>query len=138
MIDNVATIVKHVGGNLSTGFIVNSDLTLTPTYVAKCGNCFAHGATREDAMRDAQDKYNENLPVEERIRMFNEAYPDRDKSVPAKELFDWHHTLTGSCEQGRIAFCEDRCIDLKNGKYTVNQFIELTKDSYGGDVIKRL
>ena len=106
--------------------------------VAKCGNYFAHGDTLEDAFRDAREKYDENTPLEERIARFNEQYPDREKKVPAKELFSWHHILTGSCLAGRKHFCEEHGLDYENGKYTVNEFISLTRNAYNGYVIKQL
>ena len=38
---------------------------------------------------------------------------------------------------GREAFVADRGLSL-DGKTSVREFIELTKDSYGGEIIKRL
>ena len=138
MVDCIQTVITNVHFNLARGFILNDDLTLTPTYIAKCGDFFAHGETAVDAMRDARRKYEDNLPVDERLRLFRETFPDWDKKIPAKELFDWHHMLTGSCEQGRIAFCKEHGLDWMNGEYSVNEFVELTKDAYGGEIIKRL
>ena len=138
MVDGIQTVITNVHVNLARGFILNNDLTLTPTYIAKCGDFFAHGETAVDAMRDARMKYEDNLPVDERLRLFRETFPDWDKKIPAKELFDWHHRLTGSCEQGRIAFCKEHGLDWMNGEYSVNEFIELTKDAYGGEIIRRL
>jgi hypothetical protein len=138
MIDKTATVIESVHGSYAKGGILNSDLTLTPCYIARYGNFFAHGEILRDAMNEAAEKYGQNLPVEERIRCFNEQYPDRDKKVPAKELFNWHHILTGSCLMGRKNFCENKGIDYENGCYSVNEFISLTKDGYGGDVIKLL
>ena len=138
IIDDTPTVIDIIRGNIAKGFILNTDLTLRPTYIAKCGNYFAHGETKEKAISDAKRKYEDNLPVSERLRMFNEAYPDRDRKIPASELFEWHSRLTGSCEQGRIMFCKDRGLDWRNGEYTVNEFIEITKDAYGGEVIRQL
>jgi hypothetical protein len=39
---------------------------------------------------------------------------------------------------GRLSFIENKGIDLKKDKFTVLQFIELVKDSYGSDVIRGL
>ena len=138
MVDCMQTVITNVHVNLARGFILNNDLTLTPTYIAKCGDFFAHGETAVDAMRDARTKYEDNHIVDERLRLFRETFPDWDKKIPAKELFDWHHRLTGSCEQGRIAFCKEHGLDWMNGEYSVNEFIELTKDAYGGEIIRRL
>jgi len=89
-------------------------------------------------MRDARNKYENNLPTEERIRLFNQQFPDRDKPVPAADLFQWHNKLTGSCLTGRKHFCEEHGLDYENSFYTVNEFIRLTENAYGGEIIKRL
>ena len=138
MIDKVQTIIKSIHDNYAKGLILNSDLTLTPCFIAKEGNFFAHGKTLKEAVRDAHGKYMEAVPVEERIAEFNRQYPDRKKKVDASELFQWHNTLTGSCLMGREQFCREHNLDYKNGKYTVNEFIELTKDAYGSEIIKQL
>ena len=137
-IDNTPTLIDSVHGNYARGSILNSDLTLSPCYIAKCGDYFAHGETLKEAVEDATEKYAKNQPVEGRIRVFNEKYPDRNKKVPAMELFNWHHILTGSCLMGRKNFCKNRGIDYENEEYTVNEFIALTENAYGGDVIKQL
>ena len=46
--------------------------------------------------------------------------------------------MTGSCKAGREAFCRDKGIDLENDSFTIRQFVDLTKDSYGGDTVKKL
>ena len=138
IIDSLQTIIKSVHDNYAKGLILNSDLTLTPCFIAKEGNFFAHGKTLKEAMQDAHGKYMQSVPVEERIAEFNRKYPDRNKKVDAAELFQWHNILTGSCRMGREQFCKEHGLDYKNGKYTVNEFIELTKDAYGSEIIKQL
>ena len=138
IIDGIGTLIDSVHGNFAKGRILNSDLTTLPCYIAKCGNFFAHGKTLKQAVSDAQEKYNANKPLEERILEFNKKYPDRGKKVPASELFSWHHILTGSCLMGRKYFCEQHNLDYVNGEYTVNEFIALTRDAYEGDIIKKL
>ena len=138
IIDSVQTLIDKVHGNYAIGRILNSDFTTKPCYIAKCGNYFAHGDTLEDAVCDARSKYEESMSIEERIKLFNEQFPDRDKKVSAKELFVWHHTLTGSCLAGRKHFCEEYGLDYENGEYTVNEFIQLTKDAYNGSIIRQL
>lgn len=137
-IDTLYTIILSVHGNYAKGFILRDDLTKIPCYIAKVGNFFAHGETLRQAFLDVQEKYNRSRPIKERIAAFNNAYPDRNKKVPASELFSWHHILTGSCQLGRQHFCEERGIDYKNGSYTVNEFIVLTKNAYGSEIIKQL
>lgn len=137
-IDGIGTLIDSIHGNFAKGRILNSDLTTLPCFIAKCGNFFAHGKTLKQAVSDAQEKYNTNKPLKERILEFNKKYPDRDKKVPASELFSWHHILTGSCLMGRKQFCKEHNLDYVNGKYTVNEFIALTKNAYEGDIIKKL
>ena len=137
-IDNVPTLIDSVHGNYAKGRILNSDLTTKYCYVAKQGNFFAHGETLKQAMADVMEKYTENQPVKQRIAEFNCKFPDRNKKVPASELFSWHHILTGSCLMGRKHFCEQRGLDYENGLYTVNEFILLTKNAYGGEIIRQL
>lgn len=60
------------------------------------------------------------------------------RSIEAADLFRWHHTLTGSCETGRRDFCRSRGIDVDNDSFTLDEFIELTENAYGGGIIKKL
>ena len=137
-IDGVATMIDRVHGNYAKGRILQSDLTTRPCYVARVGNYFAHGDTLRQAMDDAQAKYDEHLPLEERIAAFNAEFPDRNVKVDAARLFQWHHRLTGSCLMGRKQFCEERGLDYEHGHYTVNEFIALTRNSYGKEAIVEL
>lgn len=137
-IDDVPTLIDSVSGNFAKGRILSKDMTARPCYIAKVGKYFAHGDTLHEAMADAQEKYNEHRPLTERIADFNREFPDRDVKVDAARLFEWHHVLTGSCLAGRKAFCEDRGLDYEHGHYTVNEFIRLTREAYGGEAIEEL
>ena len=137
-IDDVPTLIDSVSGNFAKGRILLDDMTTRPCYIAKVGKYFAHGDTLREAMADAQEKYYENRPLTERIADFNREFPDRDVKVDAVRLFEWHHILTGSCLAGRKAFCEDRGLDYEHGHYTVNEFIRITREAYGGEAIKEL
>ena len=136
-IDDTPTILTSVHGNVAKGFIVQSDLTLTPCYVVKGNNQFAHGDTLREAMAALTDKMFDDMPEEERIAAFIEAHPDKNKAYPNRDLFDWHHRLTGSCMAGRNAFVKDRGLTL-DGETTVAEFIRLTENAYGGSVIRNL
>ena len=137
-IDGVPTILNHIHGNIAEGFILQSDLTLTSCYVVKENGVFAHGATMREAFDALQEKLYDDCTKEERLTAFKEHFPDFGKKYPAKELFAWHHVLTGSCKAGRMAFCLDRGIDLEKDTYSVVEFIRLTKDAYGGEMIRKL
>lgn len=136
-INDIATIIESVHENYAMGRILNSDLTTTPCFIAKCGNFFAHGKTLKDAFADARKKYEKSLPLEERIIAFNVKYPDNDKPISGRELFEWHHILTGSYRLGREQFCRERGLDINN-TYTVKEFISITENAYGCGVIKQL
>ena len=136
-IDRVPTIITQVYGNIAKGFIVNNDLTLDSCFIAKVGNSFAHGCTLKDAFADAEAKELENMPVGERIKKFVEIFGSLDSEHKGKDFYDWHNILTGSCRMGRDAFCKAHNIDLEK-MYTVRYFLEITKESYGRDVINQV
>ena len=138
IIDETQTIITQVVGQYAKGFILGSDLTMTPCYIAKCGNYFAHGETIREALEDAVSKYEQDLPTEERIANFNSTFPDNDKPVKVSILYVWHNRLTGSCAMGRQAFAKEHNIDIEADSMTVAEFVRLTENSYGGDVIKLL
>ena len=136
-IDGVPTIITHIHNDVASGFIIKFDMTLIPCYVAKAGNYFAHGKTLKDALKDAEAKEMREMPIEERIEKFIEVFGSLDSEHTGKEFYDWHHILTGSCRMGRDKFCEENGIDLTK-KYSVRYFLNITKNSYGGDIIKQI
>ena len=138
IIDSMPTIIKSVRGNIAKGFIINSDLTLEETFVVKENNKFAHGKTLHEAFQSLQEKLYDDSSEEERIQAFKEHFKDYNKQYPAKELFTWHHVLTGSCKQGRESFCKSNGIDLEKDKFSIYEFINLTKHAYGGQTISKL
>ena len=127
-----------IHNNIAKGYIIKEDLTLKLCYIAKVGRYFAHGYSVKQALSDALNKYQRHKPIEERLADFNAAFPDRDKKIPAKELYKWHNILTGSCEFGRQEFCKDHKININTDLLTVNEFIALTVNEYGGNIIKQL
>ena len=137
-IDDTQTIIYNIRGNIAKGAIVRKDMTLDPCYIAKEGNCFAHGDTIKDAVADVHSKYIQDLPEEERLQSFVDAHPSLVGKYPAKDLFEWHNTLTGSCRFGRESFCNERGINVDEDNFTVIEFVNLTKNSYGGEVISKI
>ena len=137
LVDGVPTVFESVHGNAAKGFILQSDLTMTPCCVVKGNNLFAHGDDLHQAMAALTDKMFDDMPEEERIREFINAHPDKDKAYPNQDLFDWHHRLTGSCMAGRNAFVKDHGLSLE-GETSVADFISLTKNAYGGGTIRKL
>ena len=138
IIDDMQTIIESVRGNIAKGYILQSDLTLTPCHVVKENSKFAHGNTLREAFEALQEKLYDDSTEEQRLQKFREHFPDFSKEYPAKELFVWHHVLTGSCKAGREAFCRDNGIDIKNDTFTIYEFVALTRNSYGGETIKKL
>ena len=136
-IDGVPTIITHIHNDVASGFIIRFDMTLIPCYVAKAGNYFAHGETLKDAVKDAEAKEVREMPIEERIEKFIEVFGSLDSEHIGKEFYDWHHILTGSCRMGRDKFCKENGIDLTK-KYRVRYFLNITKNSYGGETIKQI
>ena len=136
MIDGIAITISHIHGNTAKVTIVNNDLTETPCYIVKEGKYFAHGKTLAEAHTALQDKLFNKMPVEKRIAKFWACHKKGVK-YPTKDFFEWHHKLTRSCLMGRQQFAKDHGVDL-DGEMTVEEFIELTKNSFGGDIIKRL
>ena len=136
-IDGIPTVIISVHGNLAKGFIVNNDLTTSGCFIAKRENKFAHGETSARAIKALQDKIFESMDTEEKIAAFLKEFQPGVK-YKARLFYEWHHKLTGSCEFGRNSFIKSHDIDLENGMYTVKEFIELTKNDFGGDIICQL
>ena len=137
-IDGVNTVIYSVHGNIARGSILQSDLTITPCYIAKDGGKFAHGNTIRDAFNALQEKIYDGRTEQERLVAFREHFPDADRRYPASELFLWHHVLTGSCRAGREAFCHNHGIDISRDAFTIREFIDMTAESYGGDTVRKL
>lgn len=136
MIDGIQTIISNIKGNLAKGFILNSNLTLSPCYICKSDKYFAHGETLQEARRALQEKIFEYMDTDEVIERFLSTF-EKGKEYPAKDFYEWHHYLTGSCEMGRKAFMHDKNITFDD-TYTVDEFIALCENSYGGKIIKEL
>lgn len=136
-IDDMPTIIQSIRGNIAKCLILKPDLTTTPCFVVKVGNCFAHGNTIGEAFLDAQAKHFNELPEDERLQAFIDAHK-WGVEYPDKDFCDWHNKLTGSCKMGRDMFAKEHGLEKLDGKHTVEWFIDLTKDAYGGEIIKRI
>ena len=137
VIDNTRTIITSIHGNVAQGFILEHNTKLVPCYIAKDNNHFAHGKTLREAFSSLQEKLYDDSTEEERIRAFKRKFPSYDTKYSNQDLFVYHHVLTGSCRMGRESFANSRGISLSD-KTTVREFVQLTKDAYGGDIIKKL
>ena len=137
IIDGIQTIITNVVRDIAKGFMLNRDLTLTPCYIAKGQNLFAHGETAQKAVEALQEKIYANMDTDTAIQVFLEEFKE-DKKYPAKAFYVWHNRLTGSCEMGRNKFISEHGYDIEKDTFTVKEFIEITKNAFGGDVIRRL
>ena len=137
VIDNTRTIITSIHGNVAQGFILEHNTKLVSCYIAKDNNHFAHGKTLREAFSSLQEKLYDDSTEEERIRAFKRKFPSYDTKYSNQDLFVYHHVLTGSCRMGRESFANSRGISLSD-KTTVREFVQLTKDAYGGDIIKKL
>lgn len=137
MVDDIPTIFKSIRNNIAKGFIVKSDLQFEPCYIVKENNQFAHGDTLKDAYMSLQEKLYDYSTEEERIESFKKLFPEYDVKYNNRDLFVYHHVLTGSCRMGREAFMSNKGLSL-DGKTSVREFVKLTQDAYGGDIIKKL
>lgn len=134
-IDDIPTAIKRIKGNIAFGYVFEK-MQLKPCYVVKQDGLFAHGKTVKEAFAALEDKLFDNMTVNEQINAFlNEI--KRNIEYPAKIFYDWHHRLTRSCEFGRNRFIENHNISFDQ-LMTVDEFIELTKNDYGGDIIREL
>lgn len=137
IIDNTLTIITSVHNNIAKGFVVRTDLQLIPCYIVRDGDMFAHGETLRNAFDSLQEKLYDDSTEEERIEAFKKKFPEYDVKYSNRDLFTYHHVLTGSCKMGRETFVANRGLSL-DGETSIREFVELTKDSYGGEIIKRL
>ena len=137
-IDDVPTLIYSVRrGSIARGAILLDDLTRKPCFVVKQDGHFAHGKTLREAMTALNDKLFEDMPLEDRIERFMSEHAWGVEYLDS-DFFEWHHLLTGSCEMGRREFAAAHGLDKLEGKRTVESFIALTRNAYGGDVIRRL
>ena len=137
IIDNTPTIITSVRANVAQGFILQSDLQTIPCYIVKENNKFAHGNTLRNAFMSLHEKLYDDSSEEERIEAFVKKFPSYDTKYDNKDLFAYHHVLTGSCRMGRESFVNSKGLSLDD-KTSVREFVELTKNAYGGDVIRKL
>ena len=136
LVDGVQTIISRIRNAVAKGFILEGDLSLTPCYVVKGQNKFAHGKTLHEAQKALEAKIFEEMDADQAIDKFLEKFKQGTR-YPGTDFFDWHHYLTGSCLMGRESFVKSRGLSIDE-EYTVDEFIEICEDAYGGEIIKRL
>ena len=136
IIDGVPTLITNIHKAIAKGYILESDLSLTPCYITKGNGYFAHGKTIKEAIKALQAKIFENMNPEEAIASFIDKF-EKGKKYPGTEFFEWHHYLTGSCLMGRESFVKRHELNLED-EITVDEFIALCENDYGSEIIKQL
>ena len=136
IIDGVPTLITNIHKAIAKGYILESDLSLTPCYIVKGNGYFAHGKTVKEAVKALQAKIFENMDSEETIKLFIARF-EKNKKYPGTEFFKWHHYLTGSCLMGRESFVRKHELNLED-EITVDEFIALCENDYGSEIIKQL
>ena len=137
LIDGIPTALLSIKCNVAKGAILRDDLTWDSCFIAKGNGMFAHGPSLREAMAALTDKLFDGMPEEERITAFVKEHPDFTKNYPNRDLYDWHHKLTGSCEMGRNNFVRENALSL-DGNMSIAEFVLLTQNAYGGSTIKKL
>ena len=137
MINCIPTIISNIKKfneyQIVNGYILESDMTLTKTYIAKKNNVFAHGITTHHAIEDVEKKIFNLLEIEEKIILFLKEFNYHDK-YKAKHFIEWHRKLTGSCRQGIQSFIQNENINEEDF-FSLNDFFDICKDTYGCKII---
>lgn len=138
-IDSIPTIIYSTKGDYARGAIVSRiDSSLTPCFIMKKGDVFAHGSSLHEVHKIVSDKFDKLHSVKERITKFKTNFPDFNIKVRVKELLDWHYYLTGSCLMGKLAVVKDNQINMDEDMFTIHEFIQFSKDKFGWEIIKQL
>lgn len=136
-IDNIPCIIHTIHNNIAKVSIIDIGFfKLTNMYIYKYNNIYAHGLTIQDAKKEAELKFISLQDTQYKIDLFHKTFKNSQK-YPFDEFYKWHTTLTGSCSTGKDYFISQNKIS-KTKKYTVKEFIEITKNAYGGEIIKQL
>ena len=137
-IDSIPCVFESVHETWSAVLVIDqNDFSVEKAFIAKLDGYFAHGDTIKDAFASVTEKVMDNMDFDEKKKTFFDKFPSLTEQYAAIDFFSWHHIITGSCEFGRKSFAKEHDVDL-DGSMTVKRFIELTKESYGGDRIKEL
>ena len=109
---------------------------LQDAFVGRYETAIAHGETIREAIEAAREKYFSKLDFDGQKERLLAEFAEK-KTISVKELYRWHGILTGSCEYGRSLFQSEHGLS-DDDELTLNEFVKLTKSSYGGDIIARL
>lgn len=133
-INDIPCVFLSIENNVAKVLLIQNDFTTKKSYIAKSNNLFAHGDTKVSALQAVNDIFFASQSFEKKKQEFIQEF-ERDIKYPAKLLFDWHHFLTGSCENGRLIFAKSYNIDLST-EMTTFDFLKLTENAYNENMIK--
>lgn len=130
LVDDMPTLIYSIRGNIAKGAMLNSDLALTNTYIARDGNGnFAHGVTIQEARESLVYKITDRDKSEYEALTLNDTISHNDAII-------CYRTITGACEQDVRSFVKNLGEDRKD-EYTISEIINLTKGQYGSDSFKQ-
>lgn len=129
-------IEKEISDGILYGYSLNEDFTTSPLWAIKGDKYVGIGISLERAEDNLFKKTFRDTSHEERIAQFIKEHPE-DKLYPNDDLIEWHHKLTASCRRGIRLFLQKHGI-TRDGYTTVSEFIRLTENDFGGDIIKKL
>jgi hypothetical protein len=130
------TFISVVGECAKVNVIDIASFSTSEKYIYKFNGVFAHGNSLEIAKSDAERKYYSALKVDESVHIFKETFLPKTE-YPNEQFYNWHTILTGSCDSGKTMWIRQNRIDI-TGSMTRETFLELTKNAYGGDVIRKI
>lgn len=139
-INGAPMAIDNIKGNIAKGRILNDDMTFTDCWIVREGNCIEYGKDLHKTYLAAQRESAIQLPKEERLKMFVQRFPSPDEPIPIKELYHWHHVLTGACRIHSKEWCKRHGFNFEDEIYCVSirRFVNLTESEWGGDIIKEL
>ena len=128
--------VSAHGDTMAVDVIDEQDWTLSRAYVARWQGEAAHGETVRKAVEAAKNKYFARMDPGEKKRQLLDLFAEKGR-LTVKELYAWHGRITGSCEFGRSRFQEEHGLK-DDDTLSLEEFVELTRNAYGGDLIASL
>lgn len=114
--------------------IDNLSLVAEDSWIYRYGNYYYIHKDLKIAKREAIKAYYHANGIEHAVSDFRKKFNMKDK-YKAEDFYEWHAYITQSCEEGREKFTKDNNISFDD-YMTVNEFLDLTRNTIGGDIIK--
>lgn len=136
-INDVPTVIKSINCGIGHGYIIDNNGKSVEKFVAKSYNIFVFG----DSFDEVYDKLYEKDRIKEYSEIFINKFVEHfklNRKYNFSELAFWHRNLTGACIEGIMLFCKDNNINFENDKMTVQEFLNISKNSYGKSIVKNI